>query len=187
MTPHSKGAGSNPGLGARFVIFAALFLLLGSLAQCAYRFTLPTDGWSVDTIDVENSNLYCSENLVGAPSGLRPDDTLLEVAGVDVRAYSQRDLLSRPALWQMGSAVDMLVRRCIPPGGMSDCAGIHLEDPVARWTASAVWKDVHSGSRIPELVSMLAVTFVGWFTLLKRPEEWSARRCSSSVPRTAPP
>src|SRR5262245_8422220 len=97
--------------GAWLTLAFALFLLLTSAAQLAYRFTLPTDGWGVISEDLsDKSHWIYIGNLVGAPSDLRRDDVLLTVEGRSVLASDESDI-SVPPHWKAGATVIMGVRR----------------------------------------------------------------------------
>ena len=50
------------------VLLAAVLVLLLSVGQVVYRLTLPTDGWSALTGEIEGSNWIFYENLLGADS-----------------------------------------------------------------------------------------------------------------------
>ncbi len=67
----------------RLVILFALVLVLLSVAQKAYRFTLPTEGWSTTT-DFEDDNPVFVKNLLGVPSELKPGDKVMSVEGIPV-------------------------------------------------------------------------------------------------------
>lgn len=161
--------------GARLVLAAGLFLIVGGLAQLAYRFTLPTLGWSVYTIEVDDSDLYFAENLVGASSALQPEDALVEVAGVPGRAFTGLQLVPPPAGWEAGGSVEMQIRRCENPYEATGCRDISMVAPVVQWTLSAVWEKMRIESALPELFGVFALLLVSWYTFLQRPDVLSAR------------
>ena len=60
----------------------ALLLLLLDTGQIIYRYTLPTDGWSIYTEEIVESIYLFDSNLVGAPSDLQTADGLLAVDNI---------------------------------------------------------------------------------------------------------
>ena len=116
---------------ARLVALAALLLLLGSVGQIAYRYTLPTEGWAVLSDEAVGGSWILYGNLVGAESGLRPDDVLLAVDGVDVSGTAAEIYIPAPADWRTGQRGDHdgAARRGYPvhpgAGGGLDAGG-HL-------------------------------------------------------------
>jgi hypothetical protein len=154
--------------GARLtLIFAALLVGL-SVAQIVYRFTLPTDGWSVYTTEAVQSEWNLDANLVGAPSELRPNDVLLAVEGRSVQGTATSAYLEPPPEWQAGSEVVMIVRR--------EGAQLAVTVPVVHWTAQAAWRfNFEELSKALDLLGFLTLLAVGWFTFLRRPDVLSAR------------
>ena len=149
------------------VLVTAAVLLLGSVAQLAYRFTLPTDGWSVYTEEIVESNWVYFRNLAGAVSGLQEGDVALAVDGVDVAGAASSEYTPAPAGWQAGQTVTMRVRR----GG----AEVEVAVPVVNWTAGAIVRySMSRGSQMGNLISAFVLLAVGWFTFLRRPEVPSA-------------
>ena len=150
------------------ILILALLLLLASIAQVAYRATLPTDGWSVYTTDVEGSNWYFDANLVGAASGLQRDDEILAVDGRSVIGNATNAYIPAPPRWQAGQTVSMLIQR--------EDAQVEIEVPVVRWTGTAVWRyNVGELSGLTDLIGSLLLLAVSWFTFLRRPTVPSAR------------
>jgi len=153
---------------AWFVIAAALLLMLASMAQVAYRATLPTDGWSVYTTGVEESNWYLDANLVGADSGLQRDDAILAVDGRSVIGNATNEHIPAPTRWRAGQTVTMLVQR----GGEQ----IEVDVPVVHWTGTAVWRyNISELPRLTDRIGALLLLAVSWFAFLRRPAVPSAR------------
>jgi hypothetical protein len=92
--------------GAWLTVLAAGVFITINLAVLAYRFTLPTDGWRAD---LEGDRLIYGENLMGAPSGLRPGDVVVSVAGF--RTYDWPPPAQLQAGWQAGATVVYAVER----------------------------------------------------------------------------
>jgi len=150
------------------VLAFALALLLFSAGQLAYRFTLPTDGWSVYTEDVADSNWIYDANLVGAPSELQPGDSPLIVGGVSVQGTASSAYRSPPPGWKPGARVRMLVQR--------GSEQRWLEVPVVHWTGLAFWH--HNLGQLDQLgdsLGALLFVLVGWYTFMRRPDLPSAR------------
>jgi hypothetical protein len=153
---------------ARLIMGFALALLILSVAQVAYRYTLPSDGWMVVTQDLEDSNWIYYGNLVGAKSGLQPEDMILSVEGVSVAGSATFAHVTAPSGWQAGSSVEMVVQR-----GEQQ---VSLEVPVVHWTVLAVLSyNLSLVQPLGNLLSGLLFLFVGWFTFIRRPDLPSAR------------
>jgi predicted component of type VI protein secretion system len=155
-------------IGARLtLIFAALLVGL-SVAQIVYRFTLSTDGWSVYTTEVVESNWIYDSNLVGAASQLGRDDVLLAVEGRSMQGTATSAYLEPPPGWQAGNEVGMTVRR--------EDAQLAVAVPVVHWTAQAAWRfNTEQVSKAMDLLGAFTLLAVGWFTFLRRPDVPSAR------------
>ncbi len=146
----------------------ALALLLFSAGQLAYRFTLPTDGWSVYTEEVADSNWIYYANLVGAPSELQPGDSPLIVGGVSVQGTASSAYRSPPPGWKPGARVRMLVQR-----GPEQ---LWLEVPVVHWTGLAFWRyNLGELNKLGDSLGALLFVLVGWYTFMRRPDLPSAR------------
>src|SRR6476620_3751799 len=83
-------------------LFAAALLLAFGVAVLAYRFTLPTDGWQVN--EGAEVGFNYTRNLMGAPSGLRPGDRVIAVAGNPANYDNISPALR--AAWQAGATLD---------------------------------------------------------------------------------
>jgi MFS family permease len=154
--------------GAMLVAAIALVLILGSVAQIVYRYTLPTDGWAVLTEDVSDTNWLYYRNLVGATSDLQTDDVVLEVEGVSVQGTASDAYVLAPPDWQKGQKVTILVRR----GETS----VEVAVPVVGWTGKAFFQyNVLDPVQFISVSGALLFLVVGWFTFLRRPEVPSAR------------
>lgn len=152
---------------AWFIMAAALLLLLASVAQVVYRATLATDGWSVYTTDVEDSNWYLDKNLVGAASELQRDDAILAVDGRSVIGKATNEYIPAPPRWQVAQTVTMLVQR----GDMQ----LEIDVPVVHWTGTAVWRyNVGELANLTDPIGALLLLAVSWFTFLRRPQVASA-------------
>jgi hypothetical protein len=156
--------------GAWLVLAFALGLLLLGAAQLAYRFTLPTDGWSVYTeevADLQGTWVY-DMNLVGAPSGIQAGDKLLAVNGVSLQSKAMDAGVPAPPNWQVGRSVTMLVRR--------GSAQQSLAVPVVHWTGRSLWRyNMGQLDKVGFSLGTLLLIVVGWFTFLRRPGVPSAR------------
>jgi hypothetical protein len=157
--------------GARVTLIFAIVLILGSVGQLAYRFTLPTDGWAVMSggpTEAEEANWMYLRNLVGAPSSIQENDAILAVEGQSVRDTASYATVSRPHNWAIGQSVAMVILR----NGQEMTVAV----PVVHWTAAA-WlrQNVTSPTGAIFLLGALIFAAIGFFTFFKRPELPSAR------------
>lgn len=157
-------------LGAWLPALLALGLMLCSLAQKAYRLTLPTDGWSFTTgavggIDEDRPTFH--SNLLGLDSPLQRGDRLLAVEGrlfeqILAQAYAG-EVQTLPA-WRAGQTVAYSVERQGVP--------TELQVPLGTWTLSSIARQLLAS---PDLWVATALAALGWLVFLKRPSEWAAR------------
>jgi hypothetical protein len=157
--------------GAHITLIFVAALILVSVGQLAYRFTLPTDGWSVlsgGPTEEEEANWVYLHNLVGAPSPIRENDAILAVEGQSVRDTASYATLTKPFNWAAGQTVEMVV--------LQDGQEVTIAVPVVHWTAAA-WlrRNVTSPTGAIYLLGALIFAAVGFFTFFKRPELPSAR------------
>lgn len=85
------------GRSALLVLALALALLTLSIAQKAYRLSLPTDGWLTTNADFENDEPLYLENLSGKPSPLRAGDRLTAIEGKSFTDLELRSLRGQAA------------------------------------------------------------------------------------------
>ena len=153
---------------ARLIMGFALALLILSVAQVAYRYTLPTDGWIVVTQDLGDSDWIYYANLVGARSDLQPEDMILSVGGVSVAGSATFAHVTAPSGWQAGSSVGMVVQR-----GEQQ---VSLDVPIVHWTGLALLRyNLNLVQPLGNLLGGLLLLLVGWFTFIRRPDLPSAR------------
>lgn len=158
--------------GARLLLLFALLFIALDIAQLAYRFTLPTEGWAIDTNSNEagDYNFYIIENIVGAPSPLQPGDALHVVGGVPAEKISNGKVLFSPPPegWRAGSEVPVTVIR--------DGQELTFDIPIVNWTFAAWLRANFTGlERLISWLNTLIIFGVGLFTFLKRPGNLSAR------------
>jgi hypothetical protein len=149
------------------LVFAGGFLLL-SIAQVVYRFTLPTDGWSVYTTDLETEDWIFDINLVGAPSGLQPGDRLISIGDPPAQVTGSLASQTPPNNWEAGKTVQMIVQR--------NDQQVTVDVQVVNWTVTSIWR--YNFENIPQFAGTIgAILFliVGWFTFLRRSALPSAR------------
>jgi hypothetical protein len=133
-----------------------------------YRFTLPTDGWSVTFGSLSDNTWLYLENLVGAPSQLQPLDELVAVEDLDLRQVPTSMGLPAPTEWVAGGQVTVTVVR---EGRLLD-----LTMPVTNWTARAWLRDGFlSLDGVINWLGALALVGAGLLTILKRPQNLDAR------------
>jgi len=155
-------------LNSRLVFLTGLLLIAGAMITIAYSFTLPTDGWSVYTTELEDSNWLFDANLVGAPSELQSGDELLSIDGLSLKGTASLSSALAPANWVVGKSVTYIVRRA----GQE----VSVAVPVVHWTGAALWRN-NAGtlSDFLDNLGSLIFLFIGWFTFLRRPGVPSAR------------
>ncbi|MEZ4767877.1 MAG: hypothetical protein R2844_05560 [Caldilineales bacterium] len=100
---HDREAGDVFTRSRWMVAAFALGLLLLSAANLVYRYTLPTDGWSVSTTDITPANWVYEVNLVGAESALEAGDELLAVEGRSVRGTATSEYVDPPPAGKQGN------------------------------------------------------------------------------------
>lgn len=168
MNHTEKGRQPRFDRGAKLVAGFASLVLLISVAQISYRYTLPTDGWSVYTEEIDATIFKMYQNLVGAPSDLQVDDGVLAVNGVNVERKATSAYVPAPPGWQVGQDVQMLVKR-----GDKE---ILIAVPVVHWTLKALYNyNIAFSSKLATLLGGILMLAIGWFTFLRRPEVPSAR------------
>ncbi len=97
----------------RLVIIFAIALISFSVVQKAYRFTLPSEGWSTTT-DFESDEPIFVKNLLGTPSELQAGDRLIAVNGVpveDTMLQATRGKTTRLESYQVGQTVTYRIVR----------------------------------------------------------------------------
>jgi len=154
--------------GARLTLAFALGIILLSTVQTAYRFTLPTDGWSVIFGNLSDSTWLYVDNLVGAPSPLQSLDELIAVEDLSLTNTSTDTPMQPSANWVVGGQVEVTVVR--------QGRQLTFAIPVVGWTVAAWLRNTVSRF---EVVAGWAGAFillgVSLFTFLKRPEVPAAR------------
>lgn len=152
------------------VLVFACILVLGSLGQRLYRFTLPTDGWSFEngTIGGDSQDRpHFLTNLLNAPSPIQPGDWLMEVEGEPEEAFLRRAFFFQPQpaiLWKAGNTVRYTVLR--------DGEMVQLDVPLYTWPVGLAARKLLLST---EVWSAFILAGIGWFVFSKRPREWSAR------------
>lgn len=118
-----------------FVLFASVFIVTVSAAQLAYRFTLPTDGWSAyaGPFGTEDGGmLIYQSNLLGGSSPLRRGDRVHAVESYVLDPIFFDLGLGEEAVrarWESGMTVAYSVLR--------DGKRERIDVPARRWTVAA--------------------------------------------------
>ncbi|MCB0195297.1 MAG: sensor histidine kinase [Anaerolineae bacterium] len=157
--------------GSKLVLAVVLGLIFLAIAQKAYRLSLPTDGWSFYTGEIDSADqdrpIY-QTNLLGQPSPLRQGDRFLAVEDRTFEAitYDQamRGQIQPLANWQAGQTVRYTVER----GGQP----LVLPVPLYTWPLTTVLQYILTS---PTLWASIVLAAVGWFVFLKRPDDGAAR------------
>jgi signal transduction histidine kinase len=156
---------------SRLVILFAIILVLASVAQKAYRFTLPTEGWSTTT-DFENDEPIFVQNLLDAPSPLQAGDRLKAVEGIPYTVLEQQVLQGntvRLENYQAGQSVRYTVSR--------EGKELDVEVPLypgTSFTLGAILRNLSVGDCVGGLVMWLGYSLT-LYVFWKRPRHISAR------------
>lgn len=158
--------------GARLVLLFALIFITLDLAQLAYRFSLPTEGWLVNQSALgDTQDFLLVRNLVGAPSPLQPGDALHIIGGIPAAQILQGTdpvFLERPTRWRVGAQAPVTVIR--------DGRLLNFDIPIVRWTLASWWQaNFSSPLGIISWLSAFVLLVVGSFTFLNRPRNLAAR------------
>jgi hypothetical protein len=146
----------------------ALAIILLSAAQVLYRFTLPTDGWSVIFGSLSDNTWLYVDNLVGAPSPLQSLDELIAVEDLSLTHMSANSPMQPPANWVVGGHVEVTVVR--------QGRQLTFTIPVVGWTVAAWLRNTVSRFEVVAgWVGAFILLGVSLFTFLKRPEVPAAR------------
>lgn len=153
------------------LLFGLVFLAL-DLAQLAYRFSLPTEGWLVRDSDLgTGSHDYpLSQNLVGAQSALQPGDALHIIGGIPADELINADtpIIRHPVGWQVGGRVTVVAIR--------DGQALTFDIPIVNWTFAAWWKSNFDDTiSAVNWIAALILMSVGLFTFFNRPHILAAR------------
>jgi hypothetical protein len=155
----------RPGRGAWWALGFALLIAGMSLAQVAYRYVLPTDGWAGTENEISSFEWIAWLNLVGAPSELQSGDLITGINGLPMADRAVGDV---PDGWAVGGGVTYTVIR--------EEASLDVVVPVVNWTLSALIRNqtenpgnaiFNAGTLVLFGVTLLAFT--------KRPNDPAAR------------
>ena len=155
--------------GAWLVFAFALLFMLADVGELVYRYTLPTEGWSVIySQDPTIISWSYNANLVGVPSGLRIGDAILAVDGHTAQITGTLRPLTLPPDWAAGKTVMVTVQR----GPETLTVPVRL----THWTLSAVWRmNTQNPVQVVNILGSLLILAVAWFTFLLRNNVPSAR------------
>ncbi len=149
-------------------VIAAAALLLVACLSLAYRWTLPTDGWTIND-EVQDVNAPLRQNVLGLPSGLQPGDDVRQVQGIATISNgftASIDPAAYTRLWQPGATVRYVVQR----------NGTEITIPVqlGNWTL----RDLTSLASVQVLVELaysIIALAIGIFVFVRRPTYASAQ------------
>jgi signal transduction histidine kinase len=162
-TQAAERAPGSPAWRRWAVLVVACGLIVLSIAQLAYRYTLPTDGWAVlSSDDLDRPDWIYLSNLVGAPSSLQRDDRLVGVAGLPVE-WQIGTPLQPPPDWKAGQIARVQVVR--------QSQSIEVAIPVVQWTVAALWRmQLESPEIFVGLLGGLILTGLALYTFWQRPD-----------------
>ena len=95
---------------AWLVLFITIAIAVYGIAQFAYRFTLPTDGWAVNEAG-DLPGLIYSKNLMGSPSRLQPGDHVIAVEGIAADWQTVHLSPTIQEAWRAGATLEYTVLR----------------------------------------------------------------------------
>jgi hypothetical protein len=169
MTVHLQQREENHfNRGARLTFALALAVILLSALQTAYRFTLPTDGWSVTFGSLSDNTWIYFDNLVGAPSPLQYLDELIAVEDLSLTTMPTNVPMRPPANWVVGGQVEVTVVR--------QGQQLSFAIPVVGWTVAAWLRNTVSRlDTVAGWVGAFILLGVSLFTFLRRPKVPAAR------------
>jgi hypothetical protein len=107
-------ASNNPesqfNLGAWLILLITLTIAIYTIAELAYRFTLPTDGWEVnEAADLPGFNYL--KDLMGSNSALQPGDQVIAIEGIPGDWQSVTISSELQDIFQAGRSLDYTVLR----------------------------------------------------------------------------
>lgn len=153
------------------VAAGVVLIVLLSFLQTLHHFSLPTDGWETDQVDVEGQaedTVIFTYNQLGDPTPLRANDVLLAVEGQPIDEIMTRAGVlrqRRPASWDFGRTVRYSVLR--------DGKELALDVPLKRWQLPAVlWR---IGFNIFDQIMSLLQLMIAVFVFVRRPRSRAAQ------------
>jgi hypothetical protein len=156
---------------SRLVVLFAIILVLVSVAQKAYHFTLPSEGWSTTT-DFETDEPVFVKNLLATPSELQAGDKLIAVNGVpvlDTMWQAVAGKTTRLESYQIGQTVTYRVVR----DGKELDVNVPLYAGTSLSLGTIIWQFLSSEGLSDWLVwsGVLIAIFIFW----KRPTNLTAQ------------
>lgn len=143
--------------GSWLALGASTLLLATILFLNAYRYTLPTDGWTLaDPLESE-----ITENILGLPSSLQPGDRIISIEDVPLEELYG----TRPESWRPGGTVQYTIQR----GEQTLTAPV----PIGRWNLIALEKGMLTDWRV-YLIGLLNF-LIGGFVFIRRPGNLGAQ------------
>ncbi|UCD98346.1 MAG: hypothetical protein JSV42_15530 [Chloroflexota bacterium] len=148
-------------LGAWLILAIAIAVLIFSLADIAYRFTLPTDGWDVnEAADLPGFNYL--KDLMGSKSALQPGDQVIAIEGIPGDWQSVTTSFRLREIYQAGRSLDYTVLRS---GHEVHVTVTLLNWQLGRWLAFTL--EDFAGT--VELLSVLILVALAGFIFVRLP------------------
>jgi len=149
---------------AWLTLFLATILVIFSIVELAYRFTLPTDGWQVDSEGVELGLAY-TKNVLGSPSGLQPGDQVIALEGIPAETIDPSSPLRDS--WRAGATIDYTVLR--------QGEEIHIPVTLAHWQIGK-WLTtlLRDPVQLVGTLSRVVLLALAFFIFLRRPGDLAA-------------
>jgi hypothetical protein len=150
---------------AWLTLLVVIVALVYSVADLAYRFTLPTDGWQVS--EGEGLGFAYEKNLLGSPSGLQAGDQVIALEGIpaDWRTIDPSSPLRDS--WRVGATIDYTVLR--------EGEEIHLPVTLVHWQVGKwVTALLRDPVRLVGTLSRVVLLALAFFVFLRRPGDPAA-------------
>lgn len=147
----------NP--GSWLILSISIVIGIYTLANLAYRFTLPTDGWQVNEF---LAGFNYSKNLMGEKSSLQPDDQVIAVDGIKAEWQSMSNSSKIRSVLRAGNTLDYTVVR--------DGQEIHVPVTLLNWQLGKVLlAALQDAEKMSGLLTNLILVVMAGFVFFRQP------------------
>ena len=147
--------------GAWLVLIITLTIAIYTVAELAYRFTLPTDGWEVnEAADLPGFNYL--KDMMGSNSALQPGDQVIAIDGVPGDWQSVTTSSGLREIYQAGRSLDYTILRS---GQEMHVTVTLLNWQLGRWLAFTIG----NVAGLAELLSVLILVALAVFIFVRMP------------------
>jgi signal transduction histidine kinase len=155
---------------SRLVLVFAIALVCLSIFQKAYRFTLPTEGWSATT-DFDTDNPIFVKNLLGLPSELQAGDRVIAVEGIPFTTLLERASRGQPN--ELNYDVGQTLRYTVLRGGEELDVNVPLYAGTSIGLGNFI-RELFTSNGVGDFFLWLAF-LIGLFIFWKRPNNLTAQ------------